>query len=597
MKRFILFLLWFCGGSVIASAALYTASVSGNWNDPATFGGAGTPTAADTVNINGNIVVTVNVSNAAATRIDIGATNNTTGYATLQLAANSKLTVSSQIRIGANSANRDGKLIHGPGSTLDGAGQIIFYCGYWTSTGTQESERAWYKMTGDITNQAGGKQDVQHAYMSFVGTRVFELVLQNTLGGATSQARFNHCIWDTCRDPIFGAVDSPNTTAITFDNCDFREISVGHTITLRRAAGGSGSFYMRHCTFQQTGAMMEIRPTTSTGFEVSNCAALNAQVINASTSGAMVCSNNFWATDRSTVAAYGPSGAAVGSTITGEYMLGLAASDNYHCIVPSSASGASGTMTVSGCVLDAPVGVSYDDADLIVSKNLDGTWVVENNITIRSADLLVGTHLANDWTASYTVRNNTQYVGSGTNNRAVFGPEGYPTSGTLNIHSNLGVGSNKLNEVFVWGGQGYGTQTVAFSDYNNILLYHNPYTPTADLVITSGNTGKTVPASHDTANAPLFFAPTRSAASWNAIFGSGTNTAEAATTYFLLLNGYRGSSNYDQGGTPSPNLPSTLTAWVRYGYSPTNLQLRGAGQDGTDQGAMPVRAPAHGAFF
>lgn len=590
MRYLVFFFL--CVASVIG--ATFTISSSQNWS--AISGGP--PSSADNVNINGNVVLTVDVNNATCSRIDIGVTDNSGGnFATLQFATNSKLTVSSQVRLGGNTAARDGKLIMGPGSELAGAGQLLFNNGYWSTTATQESERWRYTMTGDVDTLATGpKQDVQLSYGSFIGTRIFKLYLQNTMGGATSQARFSHCIWNGCRDPIFGSTDSPNTTAITFDNCDFDNITVGNTITLRRATGGSGSFYMRHCTFQQSGAMMVIAPTTSTGFEVSDCVGQNAQVTNASTSGTMACSNNLWITNRNTVAAYNPHSGAAGSTITGDYFLGLAASDNYHCIVPSAGSGGSGTMTVTGCVLDAPAGGAYDDGDLIVSKNLDGTWSVENNLTVRSADLLAGTHTANDWTASYTIKNNTQYVGSGTNNRGVFSPEGYPTSGTVTIYSNLGVGSGHANDYFVWGGEGYGTQTVAVSDYNNVVSYYYAYVQAGTLVISSGNTGKTVPGANDTANAPRFFGPTRTAAIWNSIFGSGTSTAEALATYFLLLNGYRGASNYDQGGTATGYLPSAMTAWVRYGYSPTNLQLRGTGQAGTDQGAMPVRTIA-GSFF
>ena len=52
-----------------ASAAARTASVSGNWNNTATWGGSSVPIAGDTVTINSGITVTVTAA-AACTSID-----------------------------------------------------------------------------------------------------------------------------------------------------------------------------------------------------------------------------------------------------------------------------------------------------------------------------------------------------------------------------------------------------------------------------------------------------------------------------------------------------------------------------------------------
>lgn len=583
--------------------ATYTASVSGNWDDPATFGGAGTPTAADTVNINGNIVVTVNVPNAAATRIDINTSVNTTGISTLQLAAGSKLTVSSQIRLGANAANRDGKLIHGPGSTLDGAAQLIFYCGYWTSTCTQESERAWYKMTGIVTTLATGpRQDVQLSYVSFVGTSTFTLNLQDTLGGATSKAIFNHCTWSAVRDPVFGSTDSPNTTAITFDNCDFREITTGHNITVRRAAGGSGNFYMAHCSFVQTGAIMTILPTTSTGFVMSNCAGLNFAVTNASTSGGITITDTLFASDLDTSGALNLTDAATGdNTLSGLYLLGLAASDNYHPIITSS-SGGSGTHYVTGCLMEAPAGGGKDSGDLIVGKGSTFPLVIRNNLIIVDADLWVGTHTGGAWAGDIDTKNNTiaETVATGDGSSCLFDSEGYPTTGTVNLANNLFAGNSTVGGVAISGSTAGDNQHITYSDYNNFTGVTG-YLAAGTLVVDSGNTAKTVPGSNDTAHQPNFFDATRNAARWDSIFGSGTGTSEAFAAYFYNgLNGYRGSTNYDQGGTVTPYTVKNAVDWIRYGFSPTSLLLRGAGDpaDGPpDKGAMPVRTKCPAGAF
>src|SRR6185436_11820585 len=177
----------------------------------------------------------------------------------------------------------------------------------------------------------------------------------------------------------------------------------------------------------------------------------------------------------------------------------------------------------------------------------------------------------------------------------MFTPEGTANTGTINIRSNMHLGNNKAAENSISGSSSGGAQTIAYSDYNNFYTVTVPYTAGAQLTITAGNTTKAVPGSHDTANNPQFFGQTRNISTWNALFGSGTATQAAAITYFLGLNGYRGTPNFDQQGTATVYTPGNALDWVAYGYSPTNLVFRGAGDpgDGTnDTGAMPVRSPA-----
>jgi len=584
--------------------ASYTASVSGNWSSTATWGGSGPPTAADNASINGNIVVTVDVNNAAVSRIDIGVTDNSGGnFATLRFAANSRLTVGSQIRLGGSTAARDGKLIMGPGALLDGGGALYFNNGYWASTSVQESERWWYKMTGDVSTLASGpKQDVQLSYGSFVGTRILQFYLQNTTGSATSKAIFSRCVFDTCRDPIFGSADSPNTTVITFDNCDFREITIGHNVTIRRAAGGSGNFYMNRCSFVQTGAVMNILPTTSTGFTMTNCAGLNVAVANASTSGAITISDSLFASSLNTVAAINPTDAATGNNyFSGLYMLGLPASDNYHPIIPDN-SGGSGTHYVSGCILEAPAGGGKDAADLIVGKGSTFPVVATNNLIIVTANLWVGTHAVSAWAGDVSLKNNTnaETAPSTSGSNAMFDTEGYPATGAVNYVNNIFAGNGKVGANAVNGSTAGAAQHLTKADYNNFTDITG-YNAAASLVIDSGNTTKAVPGSGDTAHAPNFLDPTRNAAKWNQIFGSGTATPDAFAAYFYNgLNGYRGSTNYDQGGTVTPYTVKNAVDWIRYGFSPTHLPLRGAGDpaDGSpDKGAMPVRTKCPAGAF
>lgn len=83
--------------------AARTASVSGNWNDTATWGGASFPVAGDTVTINAGITVTVNVASACASVVvNAGAAAGITMNNTLTLTAG--LTLQSNTVISGASA-------------------------------------------------------------------------------------------------------------------------------------------------------------------------------------------------------------------------------------------------------------------------------------------------------------------------------------------------------------------------------------------------------------------------------------------------------------------------------------------------------------
>src|SRR4030065_109852 len=83
-----------------ARAAAYTASISGNWSNPATWGGSGPPTAADTVTINSGVIVTVDTAAECATiTINAPAANNR-----ITIAGSHNLTVSGAITMNSPTA-------------------------------------------------------------------------------------------------------------------------------------------------------------------------------------------------------------------------------------------------------------------------------------------------------------------------------------------------------------------------------------------------------------------------------------------------------------------------------------------------------------
>jgi hypothetical protein len=78
-----------------------TASVTGNWNNTATWGGAAVPTASDAVIINAGVTVTVNVANAACASLtfNAGATGNN-----LTISSTNSLAVTGAVTINGTSA-------------------------------------------------------------------------------------------------------------------------------------------------------------------------------------------------------------------------------------------------------------------------------------------------------------------------------------------------------------------------------------------------------------------------------------------------------------------------------------------------------------
>jgi hypothetical protein len=111
-----------------ANAATYYSRATGNWNSNTTWSltsgggavGAGIfPIAGDVVIIQGGFNVTVNISNAACSSVQLGGLNTGDGAGTLTFAASSQLTVSGAVSLGnTGSTTRDGTLVMTAGGTL-----------------------------------------------------------------------------------------------------------------------------------------------------------------------------------------------------------------------------------------------------------------------------------------------------------------------------------------------------------------------------------------------------------------------------------------------------------------------------------------------
>ena len=150
-----------------------TASVNGNWNNTATWGGSSVPTSTDAVIIRNGVTLTVNVTNAACASMQINSGGNSTAFLAFASSGSPKLTVTGNVIVGqSGNANREGTITFTSGSTLE--------CGS-LSLGSIAGQISALNMA------AGGLLKVNGALTAFSGstftpgTGTVELTATNTL--------------------------------------------------------------------------------------------------------------------------------------------------------------------------------------------------------------------------------------------------------------------------------------------------------------------------------------------------------------------------------------------------------------------------------
>ena len=144
-----LILLVLAGGKTYA--AVRTSSQSGNWTSTATWGGNSAPTAGDTVIIAGNFTVSVNVSVAACSIIQLGGTSSGAGAGTLSILPGARLTVGRALVVGFS--DNQGNIIMSAFGTLVCPGFVVNNLGTWTpGTGSVELTASDTITGGGITS-------------------------------------------------------------------------------------------------------------------------------------------------------------------------------------------------------------------------------------------------------------------------------------------------------------------------------------------------------------------------------------------------------------------------------------------------------------
>ena len=141
----LIFTLLFLGG-VNLFGATRTASVSGNWNATATWGGQAVPTSGDDVIINNNVNVTVNVP-AVCNGLTINAGNNSS---ILTISGSNSLTVNGAAIINGGTGNNDDKIIAVGGGTFSCASITIANTGHDGADSEVTLSSGTVNVAGDI---------------------------------------------------------------------------------------------------------------------------------------------------------------------------------------------------------------------------------------------------------------------------------------------------------------------------------------------------------------------------------------------------------------------------------------------------------------
>lgn len=113
-----------------ALAATLTSSQSGNWNSSSTWGGVAVPGPSDIIIIDGGFNVSVDVSTAVCSSLQIGGSAVGSGDGTLTFTNGSRLTISGMVTFGVG--NRKGNASMAAGGFLSCEGFIANSVGTWT---------------------------------------------------------------------------------------------------------------------------------------------------------------------------------------------------------------------------------------------------------------------------------------------------------------------------------------------------------------------------------------------------------------------------------------------------------------------------------
>jgi hypothetical protein len=192
-------------------AATKTASVSGNWSNTATWGGAAVPVAGDNIVINSGVIVTVNVNTAAVTTIAINAPTANNG---ITISGTNTLNATGAITMTAPTSNFNDTISVGTGTlnaasiTIGGGTAASRYCLLSVSTGT-------INVNGNIAFSGTAAQ----ARLTFTGAGTLNIGGNLGSGGTftagTGTVNFNGSSASTADGYTYNVLKSNNTAGVS----------------------------------------------------------------------------------------------------------------------------------------------------------------------------------------------------------------------------------------------------------------------------------------------------------------------------------------------------------------------------------------------
>lgn len=432
----------------------------------------------------------------------------------------------------------------------------------WDNVYSEATSENWATITGPYNITVSGTTNIKYISFQNTGSNTFE-----------NDTAINHCVFYGNANVTVGTISTPLTQNYTIDNCDFRNQTENQVLKVYSTTGNTiGTYRIKGNSFYYTSAkVIMLRHRNECLFDgnvVYNAQLGNTIGSNWNVAGGHTYSNNFFSQDSSqdsnykTLLVYG---AMPGINFQTNYA--YYDHENPH---PCSFTGYGGS------------GIDYYTDNIFeVVRNTDGANVLNSNIAHPvevTKNIYIGSgSLVNAvGTASrqpLTIKNNTAYgtLPSNDGDGLLFLSESGPSPGTITISNNLISGSVDIGRAV---NSLTGSQAITLSDYNN---FHNVSTPYNNVSLMSGTT-------NDMTIDPKFADSTRNLFSWDTYMG-GTGNKTSVISKLTGINGYS-SITKKQTNTPSEHRPESLIAWVRYGFTPTNEVLKGAGEEGMDIGAI-----------
>jgi hypothetical protein len=573
-------------------AQSYTASRSGNWSNPATWGGAD-PTrfaASDTAAINRGISVLQDVSLNSGGPYRIGAvaiganTGRGSGLAVFSQYSGVTTNLAGPLTCG-NGPAADGQFVFGKSATLglNTRNLILGNC----RVSSRATSKSWARVTGSGSWQThptvrGPYQDFDLHHVSFQNTGSLSFALEHSTGILTGGGmQESHCAHIRNGKITYGTGGSTlASVSISITGNDFRDVG---NITFKGASPAAAENRFEHNTVSNASvASLDIQHYP---LSVKSNVFANYVIGADGASGGNSYAGNFFTFPRTAPSGtnvIGISDAQEACAVRGNYFYTEA--PNFHGFA-FSGSGGTGTHEISYNVFESLF--NFDGSNWVHAAVLAKR--VHHNILLGSGALCdnVGKKTGRGMfcynNTIYTDRNLTPY---GDLVDIESGLYGGPFDAYNNIEAASAVapaGSGVSNSM-----AGPTVQALGIVGYNSWFNVKTPYRNVGSA--TSGVTIARDLRIHDVYGDPLFKDPTRNLARWNAAHGSGVPSAQAAIAYLLGINGYS-SQTLRQSQAPAGRGPAALLAWVTGGFAPANPALKKAGRGGVDIGALPVRDP------